>query len=43
MEGIIEKKCFKCEKTLPIDEFYVHPQLSDGHLNKCKSCGKRRC
>lgn len=34
------KKCFKCEKELPITEFYKHPNMGDGHLNKCKSCTK---
>ena len=35
------KTCFKCGKTLPLDEFYVHPQMKDGHLNKCKVCTRK--
>lgn len=38
MDG--EKACFKCGKVLPLDEFYRHPKMSDGHVNKCKSCAK---
>src|ERR1700760_3015968 len=34
------KICFKCLLTKSIDEFYKHPAMSDGHLNKCKSCTK---
>lgn len=36
----MEKICFKCTKLLDITNFYKHKGMSDGHLNKCKSCAK---
>jgi len=34
------KRCFKCLDNLPLDSFYKHSKMGDGHLNKCKQCTK---
>lgn len=36
------KVCRECCRELPIEEFYKHSRMEDGHLNKCKECVKSR-
>ncbi len=36
------KRCIRCGNDKEITEFYVHPKMRDGHLNKCKECCKEQ-
>lgn len=36
------KKCRRCGKELPIEEFSKHWKSADGHKNVCMCCEKKR-
>jgi hypothetical protein len=35
------KRCFKCGREKPTEDFYPHPMMADGLLGKCKPCTRR--
>ncbi|MBR0721784.1 hypothetical protein [Bradyrhizobium manausense] len=36
----MEKSCIACQRRLPLECFYKHPDTADGRLGKCKDCQK---
>ncbi len=42
MGHVKSKPCRVCGITKPIDQFYTHPRMADGHLNMCIPCAKDR-
>lgn len=35
------KHCRWCAQSKSLNDFYPHPRMADGYLNKCKECVKR--
>lgn len=36
------KRCYRCGRELPSEDFYRHPGMASGRLNKCKTCCKEQ-
>jgi hypothetical protein len=40
-EAMLTKNCRWCHETKPLELFDKHKQMSDGHLNRCKTCRQK--
>lgn len=38
---LAEKRCSRCERVLPLSQFYRDKSMRDGHASQCKECNKR--
>ena len=38
MCNVPSKVCFRCGELKPLTDFYAHPKMADGRVNKCKAC-----
>ena len=42
IDGVEMKKCSKCKRTLPLDNFRKDKSKSDGFYNSCKECASKK-
>lgn len=42
LNGAKYKVCSKCEKLLPIEQFYARPDSITGYMSQCKACYKSK-
>lgn len=35
------KRCIACDALRPMSDYYSHPRMADGRLNKCKECCRK--
>lgn len=35
---MITRRCLKCERDLPLEDFYLNPAMKDGYEQWCRSC-----
>lgn len=42
INGILCKKCSRCQVTKPVDQFHVSSEKTSGCVSACKSCLSRR-
>ena len=38
----MRKTCLNCKQRKSVGQFYAHPAMRDGYLNRCKTCVRER-